>query len=249
MTSSNNLLMNNIPEIVKDTGLKHIAIIMDGNRRWAKTKNLPSKAGHSAGVKALKTAVKLFNEFGIKYLTVYAFSTENWGRKKEEVDFLMFLMAETFKKELNELHKNNVKIRVIGDLSELNKDLQRVLINAIKTTENNTGINLQLAINYGGRKELTSAIQNIITDINNQKITSAEITEDLISDYLYTKSIPDPDLLIRTGGEMRISNYLLWQIAYAEFFVTNTLWPDFARTELEEAILAFEKRNRRFGKD
>jgi len=249
MTFSNELLLEPITDIVKKTKLQHIAIIMDGNRRWAKLHNLPSKSGHSAGVKSLKTAVKLFNEFGIKYLTVYAFSTENWGRKKEEVDFLMFLMAETFKKELNDLHKNNVRIRVIGDISELNNDLQKVLLNSVKTTENNTGLNLQLAINYGSRKEVINAIKSIINDIDDKKVDINNLNEELLSEYLYTKNIPDPDLLIRTGGEMRLSNYLLWQIAYAEFYVTNTLWPDFGKDELTKAIYEFANRNRRYGKD
>lgn len=249
MILSTELTLNTINEVVEKTRLRHIAIIMDGNRRWAKQHNLPSQAGHRAGVKSLKTAVKLFKEFGIKYLTVYAFSTENWGRKKEEVDFLMSLLAETFKIELNDLHKNNVKITILGDLSQLNKNLQRVLLNSVETTANNTALNLQLAINYGSRNELRNAMKDIAEDVKLGNINTSDINEELISNYLYTKDIPDPDLLIRTGGEKRISNYLLWQIAYSELYITDALWPDFNKEELEKAIQEFSGRNRRFGKD
>lgn len=238
-----------VAEIVTETQFNHVAIIMDGNRRWAKNRFLPSAAGHSEGVKALKRTVAACSDWGIGYLTVYAFSTENWGRKKEEVDFLMNLLAETIKNELHDLHKNGVKIKIIGDMSMLNKNLKNILENAIETTSNNAGLTLQIAFNYGSRSEIKNAIQNIASDVKSGKIEVENIDEDLIAEYLYTKGVPDPDLLIRTGGEQRISNYLLWQIAYSEILVTEALWPDFDSNELGKAIMNFSKRNRRFGKD
>ena len=237
----------NIEDIVKTNNIQHIAIIMDGNRRWAKLHNLPSAMGHKKGVDSLKTAVKSCHKFGIKYLTVYAFSTENWNRKPEEVSFLMDLLANTIKNELNELHENNVVIKFIGDLSRLNQKLQDILYNAIETTKNNSGVNLQIAFNYGARDELKNAVKNIAQKVKNDELNIEDITEDTISNALYTNSIPDPDLLIRTGGEMRVSNYLLWQIAYSEFFVTKQFWPEFDEDSMAEAILEFNSRQRRFG--
>ena len=234
----------NIKDIVKTTNLKHIAIIMDGNRRWAKEKLLPSAMGHQKGVDSLRRTMRLFDEFGIKYLTVYAFSTENWNRKKEEVEFLMGLLAQTLLNELDDMHKENVKIKFLGDISRLNKNLIKIVHNAEEKTKNNTGVNLNIAFNYGARDEIVNAVKSII----NEGINPENITEQTISQHLYTKNIPDPDLLIRTGGEKRISNYLLWQLAYSEIYVTNTYWPEFGRTELMNAIIEFEKRNRRFGK-
>jgi undecaprenyl diphosphate synthase len=238
-----------VSEIINKCDLKHIAIIMDGNRRWAKKHKLPSTSGHSAGVKSLKNAVKSCGELGIKYLTVYAFSTENWGRKKDEVDFLMFLLGETIKKELKSLNKNNVKIRIIGNLEALNNDLQKILYTAMNDTAENTGLNLQIAINYGAREEICHAIKKIAADAKNGLISPEDISDSLISGYLYTAEIPDPDLLIRTGGEHRLSNYLLWQSAYTELYITSLHWPDFGKTELEKAIIEYGRRNRRFGKD
>ena len=234
--------------IVKETGLKHIAIIMDGNRRWAKKKYLPSAIGHQKGVEALKTTVKACHEYGVKYLTVYAFSTENWNRSQEEVNFLMGLLAKTISNELKELHENHVRIKFIGDISVLNNDLKDILINAETVTKDNDGVQLQIAFNYGSRAELTKAVRDILEDVQNGKISKDEITEDTISSKLYTSKIPDPDLLIRTGGEMRISNYLLWQLAYSEIYVTQTFWPDFGYEPLAEAIEEFHNRSRRFGK-
>ena len=233
-----------IVDIVKQTQLKHIAIIMDGNRRWAKEKFLPSAVGHQKGVETLKETMRTFDEYGIKYLTVYAFSTENWNRKKEEVDFLMGLLAKTLSNELDEMHKENVKIKFLGDLEKLNDSLISVVRNAEEKTKDNTGVNLNIAFNYGARDEIVNACKAII----NEKLTAEDITEEVISSHLYTKDIPDPDLLIRTGGEKRVSNYLLWQLAYSELYVTNAYWPDFDKSELNKAILEFEKRNRRFGK-
>lgn len=233
-----------IKDIVKSTNLKHIAIIMDGNRRWAKEKFLPSAVGHQKGVESLKNTMRLFDDFGIKYLTVYAFSTENWNRKKEEVEFLMGLLAKTLSNELDEMHKENVKIRFIGDVEKLNENLIEIVRNAQEKTKDNTGVNLNIAFNYGSRDEIVNAMKAIVKE----GISFEEITEETISKHLYTKDIPDPDLLIRTGGEKRISNYLLWQLAYSELYVTDAFWPDFDKEQLIEAVLEFEKRNRRFGK-
>lgn len=235
---------NAIKDIVKATNLQHIAIIMDGNRRWAKEKFLPSAMGHQKGVDALRNTMRLFDEFGIKYLTVYAFSTENWNRKKEEVEFLMGLLAKTLLNELDDMHKENVKIRFLGDLSKLSDNLIKIVHSAEEKTKNNTGVNLNIAFNYGSRDEIKNALQEIVKE----GISYDEITEETISNHLYTKDIPDPDLLIRTGGEKRISNYLLWQIAYSEIYVTDAYWPEFDRNELSKAIIDFENRNRRFGK-
>ena len=233
--------MKKIKELVEKNNLKHIAIIMDGNRRWAKEKNLPSAIGHKKGVDALKTTMRACDDFGIKYLTVYAFSTENWNRKPEEVNFLMDLLGQTLKNELKEMHENNVVISFIGDTTKLSDKLQEILTNAVEKTKNNTGVNLQIAFNYGSRAEIVKAVQEIVDSGNK------EITETLISKHLYTSSIPDPDLLIRTGGEMRVSNYLLWQIAYSEFIVIPEFWPDFDKQKLAECIEEFNNRNRRYG--
>ena len=234
----------NIKNIVESTNLKHIAIIMDGNRRWAKEKFLPSAMGHQKGVDSLRSTMRLFDKFGIKYLTVYAFSTENWNRKKEEVEFLMGLLAKTLLNELDDMHKENVRIRFLGNISQLNSNLIEIVKNAEEKTKNNTGVNLNIAFNYGSRDEITNAVKQIVKEVINPE----DITEELISQHLYTKDIPDPDLLIRTGGEKRISNYLLWQLAYSELYVTDAYWPEFDKSELAKAIMEFEKRNRRFGK-
>lgn len=237
----------NIAEIVKKNNLQHIAVIMDGNRRWAKDANLPSAVGHKKGVDSLKTAVQSCHKFGVKYLTVYAFSTENWNRKPEEVNFLMELLAHTIKNELKELHENQVVIKFIGDLTKLNSKLQKILNDAVETTQNNKGVNLQIAFNYGSRDEMVNAVKNISQKVLNNEITWDEITETTISDELYTSAIPDPDLLIRTGGEMRVSNYLLWQIAYSEILITPQYWPDFDENSMSDAILEFNNRQRRYG--
>ena len=242
------VLDEKIINYVKETNLQHIAIIMDGNRRWAKQKGLPSAFGHKKGVDALKTVMRACDDFGIKYLTVYAFSTENWNRKPEEVDFLMDLLGKTLENELQEMHENSVVINFIGDLTKLSSKLQKILANAVEVTKNNTGVRLQIAFNYGARDEMVHAVKNIAGMLKNGEITENDIDADLISKSLYTKDIPDPDLLIRTGGEMRVSNYLLWQIAYAEFFVTKTLWPDFDKEALAQAVEEFHSRQRRYGK-
>ena len=234
--------MKKIKELVEKNDLKHIAIIMDGNRRWAKERGLPSALGHKKGVDALKATMRACDDFGIKYLTVYAFSTENWNRKPEEVNFLMDLLGQTLKNELNEMHENNVVISFIGDTTKLSENLQTILANAVETTKNNTGVNLQIAFNYGSRAEIVKAVQKIVDS------GEKEITEEIISKNLYTSKIPDPDLLIRTGGEMRVSNYLLWQIAYSEFIVIPDFWPEFDKQKLAECVEEFNSRSRRWGK-
>ncbi len=236
--------MSDIKSIVNDTKLQHIAIIMDGNRRWAKERNLPTAVGHKKGVEALKATLRACNDFGIKYLTVYAFSTENWNRKKEEVDFLMNLVAVTLTNELDEMHKENVQIHFIGDLTRLSQQLQKILQNAVDKTKNNTGVNLQIALNYGSRDEITNAVRQIVK----LGIKEEDVDENLISNSLYTKGIPDPDVLIRTGGEQRISNYLLWQIAYSEIIIMDEFWPEFNKELLSTAIKEFGNRQRRYGK-
>lgn len=234
--------MEDIKKIVEDCDLKHIAIIMDGNRRWAKERNLPSMVGHTKGVEALKNTLRACDSFGIKYLTVYAFSTENWNRKPEEVSFLMDLLGKTLINELAEMNENNVVISFIGDTSKLSNKLQNILNNAVEKTKNNSGVHLQIAFNYGSRAEIVKAVREIVES------GETNITEDLLSQHLYTSSIPDPDLLIRTGGEMRISNYLLWQIAYSEIVVIPEFWPEFNSDLLKKCVLEFANRNRRWGK-
>lgn len=237
-------MQTKISQIINDTNLKHIAIIMDGNRRWAKEKNLPTAMGHKKGVDALRNTLRACDELRIKYLTVYAFSTENWNRKQEEVDFLMNLVAITLTNELDEMHEENIQIHFIGDLTRLNSNLQKILANAVEKTKNNTGVVLQIALNYGSRDELVHAVKNIIE----KNVLPENINEQLISDNLYTAGIPDPDILIRTGGEQRISNYLLWQIAYSEIIVRKEFWPEFGRELLIECIEEFGNRHRRYGK-
>ena len=235
-----------IKSVVEETNLQHIAIIMDGNRRWAKLRNLPSPVGHKKGVDALKNAVYACDDYGIKYLTVYAFSTENWNRKPEEVDFLMNLLGTTIKNELKELHENNVVITFLGDLTKLSQKLQEILYNAIEVTKENTGVNLQIAFNYGARDEILTATKKLAEKIKSGEIS--DITEELFSKELYTSHTPDPDLLIRTGGELRVSNYLLWQIAYSEILVIPEFWPEFDAKILARSVVEFQNRQRRYGK-
>lgn len=225
----------------------HIAIIMDGNGRWAKNKNLPRSAGHKKGVETVRDIVKTSTELGIKYLTLYTFSTENWKRPKDEVSILMTLMIRSLKKEINELHKNNVRLSTIGDNSLLPNDLQLELENSLNKTKDNTGLVLNLALSYSGRWEILNAIKKIATEYKNNDLDLDTINELSVSNFLCTKNIPDPDLLIRSGGDFRVSNFLLWQIAYSEIYVTPTLWPNFNRKDLFLAIDDFQNRERRFG--
>lgn len=235
-----------IRNLVKETNLKHVAIIMDGNRRWAKNKGLPSAVGHKKGVDSLKSTVYACNDYGIKYLTVYAFSTENWNRKPEEVDFLMNLLGHTIKNELQELNDNNVVISFLGDLTKLAPKLQEILYHAIDVTKDNSGVHLQIAFNYGARDEIVTAAKKLAKKLAAGEIK--EITEKEFEQELYTSNMPDPDLLIRTGGEMRVSNYLLWQIAYAEILVMKEFWPEFDKNTLAKAVAEFHNRHRRYGK-
>ena len=230
---------------------QHIAIIMDGNGRWAKKRGLPRAAGHKRGAESLREAVRACNELGVKHLTVYAFSTENWQRPEDEVGFLMGLFMEAINNEVNKLHKNNVRIRFLGRLQQFSKELQEKMRWAMDLTEKNTAGNLNVMVNYGGRAEITDAVNEIVKGIEGSEGGGGrrkEITEEEIENNLYTKGIPDPDLLIRTANEMRISNFLLWQIAYSEIYVTDVLWPDFNKQELIKAIEEYGKRERRFGK-
>ena len=223
---------------------EHIAIIMDGNGRWARAKTLPRIAGHKQGVKVVRNITEICGELGVKYLTLYTFSEENWNRPQMEVSALMKLLVSSLKREVRDLDKNNVRFTVIGDVSKMDKFVQNELNEAIELTRNNDGLNLNLALSYGGRQEIITAFKRLYSQIN----SSDEITEALFESHLYTSNIPDPDLLIRTGGEMRVSNFLLWQIAYTEFHITNIFWPAFGRKELLMAISDYQQRERRFGK-
>ena len=227
---------------------EHIAIIMDGNGRWAKKRGLPRIAGHRQGIKSVREITNICNDIGVKYLTLYTFSTENWNRPQKEVDALMMLLLSTIKNEIKDIHKNNLVLSTIGNIEALPKNIKKEIYNGIDLTSNNTGLNLILALNYGSRQEIIVAVNDIIKKINEGEITSSMIDEDLFSSFLSTKNIPDPDLLIRTGGELRISNFLLWQCAYTEIYLTDTFWPDFRKEKLIESITAFQKRERRFGK-
>jgi undecaprenyl diphosphate synthase len=226
----------------------HIAIIMDGNGRWAALRNQPRTFGHEAGVKAVKEVVKACGELGVKYLTLYTFSIENWKRPLDEVTALMSLLARTTVSELDDLMKNNVKLITTGRMTGLPAARRLVLNEAVKRTANNRGLVLNLALNYGGRTEILDAVKAIANAVKAGMIDPLKIDEELFSSFLYTANIPDPDLLIRTSGEMRISNFLLWQTSYTELYIIDTFWPDFGRRELYEAILNFQQRERRFGK-
>lgn len=225
----------------------HIAIIMDGNRRWAKEKGLEVKQGHKEGAENLKRIAKYANEIGIKYLTVYAFSTENWKRTKEEVGALMFLLQWYLDDLLNSSDLNNVKINVLGDITKLDSGIQKLILKLENKTKDYTGLKLNIAFNYGGRDEITRAVKKIAAAVKNNEISIEDINEDLVSNNIYTAGMPDPDLLIRPGGEKRISNFLPWQLSYTEFIFTNKYWPDFSKDDLNEAIIEYEKRNRKFG--
>jgi undecaprenyl diphosphate synthase len=226
---------------------KHIAIIMDGNGRWAKERNLPRTMGHKAGIETIRAIVKECNKLGVKYLTLYAFSTENWKRPSEEVTALMKLLVEYLKNEFNELNSNNVVINSIGDTSKLPLICQKELSDAYEKTKSNTGLVLNLALNYGGRDDITNAFKKMYNDLKLGRIDEMDICEDTISKYLYTEGIPDPDIIVRPSGEQRLSNFLLWQCAYSEFWTSNIKWPDFKTENLHQAILDYQNRNRRFG--
>lgn len=226
---------------------KHVAIILDGNGRWAKKRFLPRKAGHVAGSKTVEQICEDAWDLGIQYLTVYAFSTENWKRPQDEVDALMKLLRQYLKDCIKRSTKNNMCVRVLGDISPLDEDLKASIVKLEEVSRENTGLHFQVALNYGSRDEMLRAVQRMAEDFSQGKMTLEEIDEGLFSDYLDTKGIPDPDLLIRTSGEERLSNFLLWQLAYTEFYFTDVLWPDFNKKELQKAIEYYNKRDRRFG--
>jgi len=232
--------LNNLP--------KHIAVIMDGNGRWAKKQGARRIFGHRNAIEAVRQTTEACAELGIKHLTLYAFSTENWSRPKAEIKGLMELLVSTIKKETSTLTKNNVRLTSIGDVNSLPKGCQRELAESIEVTKHNSGLNLILALSYSGRWEIISAVKHLLKDVKNETIGLEDINYNTFSNYLCTKNIPDPELLIRTSGEMRISNFLLWQIAYTELYITDVLWPDFREEHLYEAIVAYQKRERRFGK-
>lgn len=227
---------------------KHVAVIMDGNGRWAKQRGLDRSYGHAEGVKSVRMITEIASDLGIGYLTLYTFSTENWNRPQEEVDALMHLIAFAIEKETPDLIKNNVKLRIIGDMSRVPQFALDKLNNCVEATAEDTGLTLTLAISYSSRSELTAAVKKIADEVANGTLSVDEIDDSVISEHLLTAGIPDPDLMIRTGGECRISNYLLWQIAYAELIFTPSLWPDFTKEEFCKIILKYQSRERRFGK-
>ncbi|NLK27329.1 MAG: isoprenyl transferase [Clostridiales bacterium] len=235
---------------MQDTEYKipnHVAIILDGNGRWAKKRNMPRNYGHSQGSKAVEKICEDAYKIGVKYLTVYAFSTENWKRPKEEVDALMMLLRNYLKTSIKTSKKNNMRVRIIGDTSVLSEDIQKSIKELEEASKDNTGLNFQVAINYGSRDEIVRAMKAISQDIRLNQIKVDDINEQLIDKYLDTRGIPDPDLLIRTSGEIRLSNFLLWQLAYTEFYFTDVLWPDFNKEELLKAIEYYNSRTRKFG--
>ena len=227
---------------------RHIAIIMDGNGRWAKQRGLPRVAGHREGVKAVRDVVEGCGELGVEVLTLYTFSTENWRRPKEEVTALMNLLLRTLQKELDELVRNNVRLMAIGNIENLPQNARETFLKGIEVTKSNTGLVLNLALSYGGREEIIHAVRTIASKILKSDLKPDEIDADVIGRHLYTSELPDPDLMIRTSGEFRISNFLLWQLAYTEIYITDVLWPDFRRKDLYRAIKDYQNRERRFGK-
>ncbi|MFY8065617.1 MAG: isoprenyl transferase [Flavobacterium sp.] len=240
--------MNLLEKINKDYLPKHLAIIMDGNGRWAKQKGLLRAFGHEKGTKSVRTTVETCAKLGIENLTLYAFSTENWNRPKLEVDTLMKLLVNSLKKELTTLEKNNIRLNCIGNIDLLPAKAKEALLTVIDKTKNNTRMTLTLALSYGSREELLNAVKIISEKVKNNIISIDTLDESIINEHLYTHNLPDVDLMIRTSGEHRISNFLLWQIAYAEFYFTDVLWPDFKEEDLYEAIISYQKRERRFGK-
>ena len=226
---------------------RHVAIILDGNGRWAKKRMLPRNAGHAAGSKNVEKICAAAWDMGIEYVTMYAFSTENWSRPKEEVDALMKLLHSYLRDCPKTSKKNNMQVRVIGDISKLDKDLQERIIELERVSAENTGLHFQVALNYGSRDEIKRSIISIANEVKDGSLLPEDITEDIISSHLDTSGIPDPDLMIRTSGEQRLSNYLLWQLAYAEFYFTDVLWPDFSKKDLQKAVEFYQSRDRRFG--
>jgi undecaprenyl diphosphate synthase len=248
-TSKPSIRQNAAEAVPATLPLSHVAIIMDGNRRWADKRKMPRLFGHRAGVQTLKKLVKHASIRGLKYLTVYAFSSENWQRGKEEVDYLFELFAEVLRDELEELSANQVRLRFIGDLEGMPADLREGLVAAMERTKHNQGVNLQIALNYGSRWEIAHAVREIAGQVSRGELKVADITPETIDAHLYTRQLPDPDLLIRTGGEMRLSNYLLWQSAYTELYVTPVMWPEFKPEDFDKAVAEYSVRQRRYGGD
>ena len=240
--------MNLLDKIDKTNLPKHIAIIMDGNGRWAKQKGFLRAFGHESGTKSVKKIIEASAKLEIEFLTLYAFSTENWNRPKLEVETLMKVLINSLKNELKTLQENNIKLNAIGNLDKLPKSAQKELLNVINKTKYNTKMTLTLALSYGSREEIVNVVRNICDKVKNNIISTDSIDDSIINEHLYTRNLPDVDLLIRTSGEHRISNFLLWQIAYAELYFTDILWPDFKEQDLYEAIISYQKRERRFGK-
>lgn len=243
------IVLQELPSDLEKNRLpRHVAVIMDGNGRWAKQRGLPRIMGHQKGVDALKDLLRCCRDWGVPALTAYAFSTENWGRPLEEVEFLMTLFERVLRKELKEMMEENVRIRFVGNLEALPSSLQTEIARSMEETSNNTGIQFSVATNYGGRQEIIQACRMIASQVQQGKLDPDDIDEAIFERYLYTAGVPYPDLLIRTSGELRISNFLLWQLAYAEIYVTPTLWPDFDREQFHQALLSYQQRDRRFGK-
>jgi len=234
-------------QINKDNLPRHIAVIMDGNGRWAEKRSLNRIAGHRTGIKRAKEVISSCRELGIEALTIYAFSTENWSRPKREIKALMTLLKRFVRNEGKKLLQNNIRLNIIGNINDLPEDVAEVLNEFMQKTKNNTGMILNTALSYSGRSEIIQAVKKIAGDVKQGKLSTRQINEDTFSRYLYTSGVPDPDLLIRTSGELRISNFLLWQMAYTEIYVTNTLWPDFSKNDLITAIAEYQRRERRFG--
>lgn len=241
---SQSVVANQQPLDQRPCAMRHLAIIMDGNGRWANKRHLPRLAGHKAGVNALRRVLEYAVDEHIEMLSVYAFSTENWGRPRLEVEGLMRLFWETIRSDIDKLHREGVRLRHLGRLQDLSPDIQKAVQDSVELTRNNTRIGLNVCFNYGGRAELVDAIRQIIADGHDAN----SITEELISSYLYTRDLPDPEMVIRTAGEMRVSNFLLWQSAYSEYYATPTLWPDFGKEDLLSALESFRHRQRRFGR-
>ena len=237
-----------LKKLKKGSVPQHVAIIMDGNGRWAGIRSLPRTAGHRAGIEPIKAAVELCIDLGISVLTLYMFSAENWNRPAKEVKSLMDLLLGQLRKQTPDLHENNVQMRFMGDLDRLPEEVRDEIDRSRKLTENNTGLVFNLAISYGGRQEIIRAVKSVIADVNAGKLKADDISEDVFPQYLYTDGLPDPDLLIRTGNEMRISNFLLWQSAYTEIYVTDIFWPDFRKKDFLLALASYQKRERRFGR-
>lgn len=227
---------------------RHVAVIMDGNGRWARKKGLPRIAGHKEGINSVREIVEICGEIGIKYLTLYTFSEENWKRPETEVSFLMTLLMETLRKEIRDLHRNNVKVRLIGDIDRLPEKAREGMLEGVEITKDNAGLNLVLALSYSSRREILRMVQKAVAEAVAGRLTAEMVDKDFINANLYTAGIPDPDLLVRTSGEQRISNFLLWQIAYSELYITPVLWPDFRKNEMISALTDYLGRERRFGK-